>query len=189
MAPCYSLPTADRRDRKSGPKCAVQLGAGLQLLVAMLTNGYLPTTGGSQRPHLNGVNIGGVPSLGARVELTEAIAGDDEDDGGGAEGHLFLGPGACAARPGRNNGPDGALRQGERRLCGAALQPGQGAAEQLQQTAAELWAKRDRKLSRGLRRPPKTNELASISSVSLVPWMRSRDRHRHCRTESDPSGC
>lgn len=88
--------------------------------------------GGSQRPHLDGVDVGGVPGLGGRVQLTAVIAGDDEDDGGGAECHLLLGPGAPAAGPGHDDGPDGALHRGERPLLEAALQPGEAGAEQLQ---------------------------------------------------------
>lgn len=91
-----------------------------------------------QWPHLDGVNIGGDLGVGAHVQLTKAIAGDDEDNGGGAERHLLLGPGPFAARPGHDDGPDGALHGRKRPLFEAALQPGEAGAEQLQQTAAEL---------------------------------------------------
>lgn len=94
--------------------------------------------GRSQWPHLDGVNVGRVPGLGAHVQLTKVIAGDDEDNGGGAERHLLLGPGAFATRPGHDDGPDGALHRHKRPLFEAALQPGEAGAEQLQQTAAEL---------------------------------------------------
>lgn len=98
--------------------------------------------GRSQWPHLDGVNVGGVPGLGAHVQLMKVIAGDNEDNGGGAERHLLLGPGAFATRPGHDDGPDGALHRHKHRhkrpLFEAALQPGEAGTEQLQQTAAEL---------------------------------------------------
>lgn len=97
--------------------------------------------GGSQRPHLDGVNVRGVPGFGGHVQLTKVVAGDDEDDGGGAECHLLLGSGAFAARPGNDDGPDGTLHRSERPLFEAVLQPREAGAEQLQQTAPELWGK------------------------------------------------
>lgn len=112
---------------------------------------------GSQRPHLDAVNVGGVPSFGGHVQLTKVIAGDDEDDGGGAECHLLLGPGAFAERPGHDDGPDGVLHGGKRPLFEAVLQPREAGAEQLQQTVAELWGKQDRRLTiaqPGIRRQP-----------------------------------
>lgn len=72
----------------------------------------------------------------------EVVAGDDEDDGGGAEGHLLLGSVAGAARPGHDDGPDGPLHLGEGALLEAALQPADPGAEQLQQTPAELQEER-----------------------------------------------
>lgn len=101
--------------------------------------------GASQRPHLDGVDVRGVPGFGAHVRLRKAIAGDDEDDGGGAESHLLLRSGAFGARPGHDDGPDGALHWREGPLFEAALQPREAGAEQLQQTAAELWGKHDRR--------------------------------------------
>lgn len=79
--------------------------------------------------------------------MVEVIAGDDEDDGRGAEGHLLLGSVAGAARPGHDDGPDRALHLGERALFEAALQPGDARAEQLQQTPAELEEQRERNKS------------------------------------------
>lgn len=70
--------------------------------------------------------------------MAEVVAGDDEDDGRGAEGHLLLGSVVGAARPGHDDGSDGALDLSKRALFEAALQPGEPGAEQLQQTAAEL---------------------------------------------------
>lgn len=93
---------------------------------------------GSQRPHLNDINFSGIPRLGGHIKVTEVIAGDDEDDGGGAEGHLLLGSVPAAARLGHDDWPDGALDRSEGPLFEAALQPREPRAEQLQQTAAEL---------------------------------------------------
>lgn len=70
--------------------------------------------------------------------MMEVIAGDDEDDGGGAEGHLLLGSVPGAARPGRDDRSDGALDRSKGALFEAALQPREPRAEQLQQTAPEL---------------------------------------------------
>lgn len=68
----------------------------------------------------------------------KVIAGNDEDDGRGTKGDLFLGSAAGAARPGHDDGSDRALHLGERALFEAALQTGNARAEQLQQTPAEL---------------------------------------------------
>lgn len=95
--------------------------------------------GGSQRPHLDGVNIRGIPRFRGHVQLTKVVAGDDEDDGGGAECHLLLGSVPLAARPGHDDGPDGALDRSERPFFEAALQPREPRAEQLQQAVPELW--------------------------------------------------
>lgn len=92
----------------------------------------------SQRPHLNDIDLRGIPRFGGDIQVVEVIAGDNEDDGRGAEGHLLLGSVTGAARPGHDDGSDGALDLSKRTLFEAALQPGQAGAEQLQQTAAEL---------------------------------------------------
>lgn len=97
---------------------------------------------GSQRPHLNDINFSGIPRLGGHIKVTEVIAGDDEDDGGGAEGHLLLGSVPAAARLGHDDWPYGALDWSEGPLFEATLQPRKPRAEQLQQTAAELRARR-----------------------------------------------
>lgn len=68
----------------------------------------------------------------------EVITGDDEDDGGGAEGHPLFGPLLAAARAGYDDGSDGALHARQGALFKVALQPGEPRAQQLQQTAAEL---------------------------------------------------
>lgn len=61
--------------------------------------------------------------------MVEVIAGDDEDDGRGAEGHLLLGPVAGTTRPGHDDGSDRVLYLSERALFEAALQPGDSRAE------------------------------------------------------------
>lgn len=93
---------------------------------------------GSQWPHLDDINLCGISGLGGHIQVVEVIAGDDEDDGGGAEGHLLLGSVPGAARPGHNNRSDGALDWRKGALFEAVLQPRQPRAEQLQQTAPEL---------------------------------------------------
>lgn len=55
--------------------------------------------------------------------MVEFIAGDDEDDGGGAEGHPLLGSVPAAARAGHDDGPDGALHPIQGAFFEAALQP------------------------------------------------------------------
>lgn len=67
----------------------------------------------------------------------EVIAGDDEDDGGGAEGHPLLGSVPVAARPGHNDWSDGALDRSQGALFEVEV-PREARTEQLQQTAAEL---------------------------------------------------
>lgn len=68
----------------------------------------------------------------------EVIAGDDEDDRGGAEGHPLLWPVPPAACPGHDDRSDGALDRSQGALVEVALQPREPRAEQLQQTASEL---------------------------------------------------
>lgn len=92
----------------------------------------------SQWPHLNDVKCRGIRRIGGDVQLLEVVAGDDEDDGGGAEGHLLLGSVPCAARPGHDDWPYGALGRRQGALFEAALRPGEPGAEQLHQTAPEL---------------------------------------------------
>lgn len=101
--------------------------------------------GGSQRPHLDGVNVRGIPRFRGHVQLTKVVAGDDEDDGGGAKCHLLLGSVPLAARPGHDDGPDGALDRSERPFFEAALQPREPRAEQLQQAVPELWWEHERR--------------------------------------------
>lgn len=94
---------------------------------------------GSQRPHLEDVDLRGLPGLRGHVQLVEVVAGDDEDDGGGAEGHPLLGPlpAAAARRPRRHDRSDGAAlhRSHQGALFEAAGEP---RAEQPQQAAPEL---------------------------------------------------
>lgn len=73
--------------------------------------------------------------------MAEVITSDDENDGGGAKSHLFLGTGHVAGRPGHDNGPDWMLSWSQRTIFEATLQPGGPKAQQLQQTASELWMK------------------------------------------------
>lgn len=80
---------------------------------------------GSQWPHLDDINVCGTSTPGGHTQVVEVIAGDDEDDGGGAEGHLLLGSVPGAARPGHDDGSDGALDRREGALFEAALQPRQ----------------------------------------------------------------
>lgn len=70
--------------------------------------------------------------------MAEVIAGDDEDDGRGAEGHLLLRSVTFSARPGHDDRSDGALHRSKGPFFEAALQPREPGAEQLQQTASEL---------------------------------------------------
>lgn len=131
--------------------------------------------GASQRPHLNGVHLGGRPGFGGRVQLAAVVAGDDEDNRGGAERHLLLGPGDSAARLGQDDGSDGAPRRRQRRLFETALQPGEARAEQPQQTAPELRrGRRDRRLkggaSMGKQTPPQA--LAASAPAGLAPISR-----------------
>lgn len=70
--------------------------------------------------------------------MVEVIGGDDEDDGGGTEGHPLLGSVPAAARPGHDDRSDGALDRSQGALFEAALQPREPRTEQLQQTAPEL---------------------------------------------------
>lgn len=95
---------------------------------------------GSQWPHLNDINLRGISSLGGHVQTAEVISGDDEDDGGGAEGHPLFGSVPAAARAGHNNRSDGALDRSQGTLFETALQPREPRTEQLQQTAPELSA-------------------------------------------------
>lgn len=94
----------------------------------------------SQWPHFNDINLRGLSSLGGLdVQLVEVIAGDDEDDGGGAEGHpLFGSPFAAAALAGYNDRSDRALDARQGVLFEVALQPREPRAQQLQQAAPEL---------------------------------------------------
>lgn len=101
--------------------------------------GHRSRAGGSQRPHLDDVNVRGILRFRGHLQLTKVLAGDDEDDGGGAECHLLLGSVPLAARPGHDDGPDGALDRSERPFFEAALQPREPGAEQLQQAVPELW--------------------------------------------------
>lgn len=87
---------------------------------------------------MDDIDVRGISSLRGHVQAVEVVAGDDEDDGGGAEGHLLLGSVPAATCPGHDDRPDGALDRGERALFEAALQPREARAEQLQQTAPEL---------------------------------------------------
>lgn len=73
--------------------------------------------------------------------MAEVITGDDENDGGGAKSHLFLGTDLVAGHPGHDNGPDWTLSWSQRTIFEATLQPGGLKAQQLQQTASELWMK------------------------------------------------
>lgn len=70
--------------------------------------------------------------------MVEVVAGDDEDDGGGAEGHPFLRSVPAATRSGHDDRPDGALDRSQGAIFEAPLQPGEARTEQLQQTAPEL---------------------------------------------------
>lgn len=70
--------------------------------------------------------------------MVEVIAGDDEDDGGGAEGHPLFGSLLAAARARHDDRSDGALDPRQGTLFEVALQPGDPRTEQLQQTAPEL---------------------------------------------------
>lgn len=70
--------------------------------------------------------------------MVEVIAGDDEDDGGGAKRHPLFGSDPASASVGHNDRPDGALDRSQGALLEATLQPGEPRTEELQQTAAEL---------------------------------------------------
>lgn len=70
--------------------------------------------------------------------MAEVIAGNDEDDGRGAEGNLLLRSVTFAALPGHDDWSDGALHRGKGTFFEAALQPREPGAEQLQQTPSEL---------------------------------------------------
>lgn len=97
---------------------------------------------GSQWPHLDDVNLWGIPRLGGNVELLEVVAGDDEDDGGGVEGDPLLGPVPGFTRAGHDDGSDGALGGRQGALFEVLLEPGDPAeesrAEQLHEVAPEL---------------------------------------------------
>lgn len=68
----------------------------------------------------------------------KVIAGDDEDNRRGAEGHPLLGAVPAAVRPRYHDGPDGPLDRSQGALFEAVLEPRESGAEQLQQTATKL---------------------------------------------------
>jgi len=97
----------------------------------------------SQRAHLDDVDLRGVPGvrLGALVRGVEVVAGDDEHDGGGAEGDPLLGPGVPPPA-GHHDGSDGPLHGRQGPLVDAVLQPGDAPAQQLQEAAPDLTGNR-----------------------------------------------
>lgn len=93
---------------------------------------------GSQRFHLDAVDLRCTSSLGGEVQPLQVVAGDDEDDGGGVEGDPLLGPLPAVTRVGHDDGPDGALGRSQGPLFEVALEPRDPRAEQPQETAPEL---------------------------------------------------
>ena len=77
----------------------------------------------SQWPDLNDINLRGVSGIGGHIQVLEIIAGDNEDDGGGAEGHPLFGSVPGAAGAGHDNRPNGALDRSQGALFEAVLQP------------------------------------------------------------------
>ena len=76
----------------------------------------------SQWPHLDDVDLRGDPvCCGRLARMVEVVAGDDEDDGGGAEGHPLLGP--VPAHAGHDAGPEGPLDRSQGQLVDVALEP------------------------------------------------------------------
>lgn len=93
---------------------------------------------GSQWLHLNDINLCGISSPGGHVQMAEVITCDDENDGGGAEGHLLLGSVPGATRPGHDDWSYGPLDRSQGALFETALQPREARAEKLEQTAPKL---------------------------------------------------
>lgn len=70
--------------------------------------------------------------------MVDVFTGDDEDDGGRAEGDPLLGSVLAAMSAGRDDRTDGTLDRRQGALFEAVLQPREPRTEQLQQTAPEL---------------------------------------------------
>lgn len=99
---------------------------------------------GSQRSHLDDVDLGRSSGLGGQVELLEVVTGDDEDDGGGVEGDPLLGPLPAVTGAGHHDGSDGALGRAQGPLLQVVLEPRDPGTQQLEEAASELGEKTTR---------------------------------------------
>lgn len=77
----------------------------------------------SKRSNLNYVDVWFIVAFGGDVQRMSVMAGNDEDDGGRAEGYSLFGP--VGATLGHHNGSYGMLDAGQGSVFNGVLQTGQ----------------------------------------------------------------